>query len=680
MSEPRTKLRLALEAAKAKLEGREVDHEADTVANPPPSTPPASKLNILLGTSHTPKERVPLFQRVGLAQRPTYDLLAERVLGPDVAAYEPKHSGYAEHVASRLRTLRGRWTSTEVQGQEEAESPVGWEADGRPVWRKILEEHRGVSRAHLAVEDGEIEPRVEAVVASPSFDTPSWPTSLTRSNHRTFKHWFVGEENFAATQTTEGVVDRPGGPLNPVLIHAEAQSGCSHLLHATGQALLRRQSGRVLRLSAADIVQRDSMEPMWEDAMADALAIVVDDLHEFASHDLWAHHLGVMVDQALNLGVQVILGGRISVDAMAPTRLKDVLRSSTVVQLRKPSVPTLLAYARWRASANNLLLHDLHLSRLVRHNGATWGSVDARLEQVTLALNKGEVLMEDDDVLTLIEQGTLGRPSPQPAAPSEAASVVAHRLVNQAVDHVFSDIDPGGIEVLSSSVDMGVDDYAPPEWSASDFVQRGNEEVNDRVQRTMERITPSMPSVLDVNERDMFLLNRHEHLRTDDIDRAVDMLVALEDSIDASMGASDAGVVESNSELHALENAMVELAHRAAEADIEELITIADELRVIEERLVVLDPDRAPLPAFAEDIDAAPTTEPPAKRRRFGRRQKKQQPVREDPLDSYTPDGEWNIQADGIEADALLEDDEPSLNVVRLARIHPVSSGIGEEE
>ena len=76
MSEPRTKLRLALEAAKAKLEGREVDHEANTVGNPPPSTPPASKLNILLGTSHTPKERVPLFQRVGLAQRPTYDLLA----------------------------------------------------------------------------------------------------------------------------------------------------------------------------------------------------------------------------------------------------------------------------------------------------------------------------------------------------------------------------------------------------------------------------------------------------------------------------------------------------------------------------------------------------------------------------------------------------------------------------
>ena len=38
---------------------------------------------------------------------------------------------------------------------------------------------------------------------------------------------------------------------------------------------------------------------------------------------------------------------------------------------------------------------------------------------------------------------------------------------------------------------------------------------------------------------------------------------------------------------------MVVLAQRAVEADIDELITIADELRELEERLVELDPDRA---------------------------------------------------------------------------------------
>ena len=106
MNEPQTKLRLALEAAKAKLEGRKVDHDLVNVAEAPSSAIPASKLNTLLGTAHVPRQRVPLFQRVGVTQRPTYDLLAERVLGADVAAYEPKQSGYADHVAARLRSMR----------------------------------------------------------------------------------------------------------------------------------------------------------------------------------------------------------------------------------------------------------------------------------------------------------------------------------------------------------------------------------------------------------------------------------------------------------------------------------------------------------------------------------------------------------------------------------------------
>lgn len=680
MNEPQTKLRLALEAAKAKLEGRKVDHDLVNVAEAPSSAIPASKLNTLLGTAHVPRQRVPLFQRVGVTQRPTYDLLAERVLGADVAAYEPKQSGYADHVAARLRTLRGRWTAPAGETSEEKGAMVGWERDGRPVWRKILDDARGVKSPTEEVPEHTIQSPGESQTVRHHVNVPTWPNALVRSTHRTFKTWFVGEENFAATQACEGVIDRPGGPLNPLVIQAEPQAGCSHLLHATGQALLRRQNGRVLRLSAADVVQRNTMEPMWEHAMADALVILIDDLHEFASHDVWAHHLGVMVDQALNLGVQVVLGGRVSVDGMPPTRLKDVLRSSTIVHLRKPGAPTLLAYARWRSSSNNLLLHDVHLSRLVAHRGASWGTVDARLEQVALALNKGEVLMEEDDVLVLIEEGTLGRAASQPVQAPEAPSVVASRLVNQAVDHVFSDIDPGGIELLATSVDMGVDDYAPPSWSAEDFVGDGDAEVIERVRATMERITPSMPSVLDVNERDRFLLEQHDQLQMDDLDRAVDVLVDLETSIDAEMATSDAKVAEGTSELHQLEEAMVTLAHRAAEADIEELITIADELRVIEERLVVLDPDRAPLPAFDEETETVAQPASSTKRGRFGRRRQKSQVAVEEPLDSFTPEGEWNIQADGIEAESLLEDDEPPLNVLRLARLRPVQRLKGEEE
>ncbi len=39
---------------------------------------------------------------------------------------------------------------------------------------------------------------------------PDWPARLTWSNERTFKQWFVAEENFDATRLCEAVVDAPG--------------------------------------------------------------------------------------------------------------------------------------------------------------------------------------------------------------------------------------------------------------------------------------------------------------------------------------------------------------------------------------------------------------------------------------------------------------------------------------
>jgi len=189
----------------------------------------------------------------------------------------------------------------------------------------------------------------------------------------------------------------------------------------------------------------------------------------------------------------------------------------------------------------------------------------------------------------------------------------------------------------------------------------------------METVTPALPSVLDLNERDRFLLERHESLRFDDVERAVDTLVALEEQIDAELAASDVKAMEGSGELHRLESAMVALAQRAASADIEELITIADELRELEERLVALDPTREPLPSFDDEPQQQ------SKRRRFGRRQGRQRASSAE-LDSYEPEGDWNVQAEGIEASDLLADEGERLNVVRLARLRPVNVMKGEEE
>ena len=192
----------------------------------------------------------------------------------------------------------------------------------------------------------------------------------------------------------------------------------------------------------------------------------------------------------------------------------------------------------------------------------------------------------------------------------------------------------------------------------------------------MESITPSRPSVLDVNERERHLVTRNEPISYKDTERAVDILVDLDEHIDLRMNQSTQQSVDASLELNRLEEQMVLLANRAADADIEALIEIADELRVLEERLVELDPDRVPLPPIEPD-------EVVQERRKIGR-VKSTSPAHGEaiePLDDYTPDGEWNIDGTGISAEDLLDEPaEKGYTIVHLGRISPKNVLVGEEE
>ena len=209
---------------------------------------------------------------------------------------------------------------------------------------------------------------------------------------------------------------------------------------------------------------------------------------------------------------------------------------------------------------------------------------------------------------------------------------------------------------------------------ARSFILNGDRVVDQRVSEIMESITPSRPSVLDVNERDRHLIARNERIEYGDAERAADILVDLDVAIDTRMNRSTKDTLDSSFELNRLEEQMVELAQRAVDADIDALIDIADELRTLEERLVELDPDREPLPPIEPDM--------PAKNRRVvGRKSSSTQVQTVDELDDYEPDGEWNIDGIGISAEDLLEDSTvPDYTLVHLGRIYPKNILMGEEE
>ncbi|HJM55651.1 MAG TPA: DnaA/Hda family protein [Poseidonia sp.] len=684
MTSTPTKLRLALEDAKEKL--RDSIHlktpSKNQITKPKQQQvakhKAKSKLNTLLGTSEVERQNLSLFQKVGVPQRPTYDLIAERVLGgsiPEHTTFLDEKSSYADHVAERLKKLRNSRLTTEDDNQSvgDEQAFVGLEGDGRPVWAHILDRNRGRSSNTLSDELHPVEEDNPHHAINVLDIQGDWPKRIPWSDRRTFRQWFVSDENLRATQACESVVDDPANHLNPLVIVSESHAGCSHLLHATAQALLRRQEGPVLGLSAADAVALEGLEPEWQDALAGSTALVVDDVHEFGQDAEWSHQLGILLNHALNLGVQVVVGGRTHPDSLPPSRLKEVLRQASSVLLTTPSVATLMAYGTWRCAQRNLLLNDVHLARLARLEPSGWRAMEGRLEQVSIALDSGEVLLNHDDVSALVNGASNFSSSARVDLENQRVDDLAATLVGEAIDQVYSTVEPGGIELRSELEPWSEDEYEPPEWDSEEFLSKGDQIVDQRVNKIMESITPSRPSVLDVNERDRHLITRNEAIAHRDAERAVDILVDLDENIDARLNYSTRQSVDASLELNRLEEKMVLLAQRAANADIDTLIGIVDELQVLEEQLVELDPEREPLPPLEPDDKGA-------KRRKIGR-VKSSQPDSVEALDDYVPDGEWNIDGTGISAEDLLDDTTSKpYTLVHLGRIRPKEILVGEEE
>ena len=152
MTSPPTKLRLELEEAKRHLltaiEDKSLSTEEPGTSTPKqPERQALSKLNTLLGKSSVPQRPLSLFQNLGVPQRPTYDLIAHRILGPDVGAptsFLDTNDTYSTHVAQRLTQLRQRLETKPLPDEQTSnDGYVGVESDGTPVWAQVLNEQRG---------------------------------------------------------------------------------------------------------------------------------------------------------------------------------------------------------------------------------------------------------------------------------------------------------------------------------------------------------------------------------------------------------------------------------------------------------------------------------------------------------------------------------------------------------
>ena len=531
----------------------------------PTGRPALSNLNKLRGIEAAEDTRSgDIITRTGVKTRPVFDMVADNILGKSKPwkvsiDLDEGSSSLAQIAAERIGGMREKQITEEIEVDDLSED-LGVLKDGRPIWAEVLDSQRGYSTNST-----------DFGMKDLSFK-PLWPPVQYLSEHNTWKSWHVVEENSRASSACEKVISKPGTSMNPLLVLGESGCGKSHILSASVQAMIRRQDGNVHLLSTSAMRGWDSLPQGWEEAVAHANLIAIDDLH--LAEERIATDIGMLIDYALNLGVQVIATSRVDSNEWQARRLWEVMRSATSIWIRSPSSSSLITHLRRSASGRALLLDDSMLAKIVAFGGGDWRGTDSAFEKVALAIESGERVVTSEDVGDILDDTPVQITEQEIFTQREDLEEIASRVVTETLDHVYTGSDIGGVELNSPLPDLE-DGWEVPEMTI--------EERSDLHQVLVgENLIPHVTTTLTVDEREDFLVNRESGISG--LDRVrVNETAASIDNITETMfqEMSEQHLNESN-QLKELENEMIQLVESSREASVEELIQIADRVGEIE--------------------------------------------------------------------------------------------------
>ncbi len=530
--------------------------------------PALSELNRLRGVGEVEDTRDgDLITRTGVKTRPVFDMVADSILG-ETKPWNPSfdldegETSLAQIAAQRMNNMREKKVTNEVN-EELLSDQLGVLTDGRPIWAEVLDSQRGYSTNST-----------DYGMKDLSFK-PKWPPVQYLSEHNTWKTWHVVDENSRASMACEKVISKPGVTINPLLILGDSGTGKSHILSASVQAMIRRQDGNVHLLSTSSMRGWESLPDGWQDAVAHANLIAIDDLH--LAEERIATELGLMIDYALNLGVQVIATSRVDSNEWQARRLWEVMRSATSIWMSNPSSSSLITHLRRSASGRALLLDDSMLSRIVQYGDGSWRSTNSAFEKVALAIESGERVVDNSDVSTILADEPKAMTEQELFTEREDLEEIASRMITETLDHVYTGTDVAGVELKSPLPDLE-DDWEVPELTV---------EERDELHQVLveDNLIPHVTTTLTVDERDDFLVQREDTISGFDKVRVAETASSIDNITDQMFKRMSQEHLQKSNQLADLENEMMELAQKSKEASVEELIQIADRVAEIEYEL-----------------------------------------------------------------------------------------------
>ena len=415
-------------------------------------------------------------------------------------------SDYAETVHARLEAMRGRILEDSPLNldAEYSNLPAGtprWvigedAPDSRdpivPIWREVLDQHRGLNPAEPLGEADLGSPQITDAGPAPSSKEFAgfWPPYLTERPGLDFARWQQGPSNRIATQAASEVIDYPARRLNPLLIHGASGTGKSHLLWAIGESIHTGIPDRDVRLITAETFP-EHLPDGWDDLLLYASSLLIDDADRILLRPSGAAILANVVGWAIDIGAQVILTSsrRLAADSLPMGRLRQAVTSGVHVELGTPSEATMLLMLRRSTLSRGISLTDPQLQVIVSRSRGQWSRAKADFETVCLALESGAIMMGAVDVQTLLsgEEPTM---SDSVAEEPMDTDVRGAQIVSEVLDSVLPVPAEHRAEIISQRMEV-TDDYVPPEITLPSSLEAAEsltaDVVRDHLQEIEER-------------------------------------------------------------------------------------------------------------------------------------------------------------------------------------------------
>jgi chromosomal replication initiation ATPase DnaA len=555
----RQRLKRALAEARTSLD--KVEHSGEVL----------SPLNSLRGVkSKSPRREGNLLSRTRPRTRPSFDLIADAVLGTEdkyVSRFNSENKDdFSGIVNEGMARLRSNQEESTIENKSER---IGLEVDGRPIWSALLDSNRGYDQEVITTHQ-----RRE------SDELPAWPPILKLSTHNTFQSWNTVPENLQATNAIEKIIDKPATNLNPLLLMGESGVGRSHLLSAAAQAMLYRDHGHVVLIHVSTLLDENILAKGWREIIPQCCLLAFDDLHLAPS--AIANELGMMIDFALNMGVQVLATTKSDPSTWEMNRLWEVMKGATITTMKAPSRASLVTHLRRNCSMRSILLSDDAIAAIATFPEGGWREVDATFERVALAIESGADINDAADVRDLLTETLM---SYEDKMPLDYMSVedLAEGIVTSALDEVFTEQDGFGVELHAELPEIGIDDYQPPEL--------GSISSDDLLTRHLnEALLPHVTTTLDLDEADRHLIHTDDTLSSLDQSRVRETVSSIGNIAHTAFEELQDGHELNAVILARLETELSMLFQRSNNAGVDELIEIADRIKGIEEELAKMSP------------------------------------------------------------------------------------------